>query len=767
MSMHDDIRDAAYSYLAFDLPIIPLCSHNHRGCSDKHVEKCKTPGKVPLIAQWTKHLDTTEDDLEEWFTSNRYSNIGVVLGQTLNYNLVGIDIDGDMGEQTFQEVSREKEIPHTWEFTSGNGRRLLYQLPMGVQTKKNRVAWKEGHEELAFMATGQQTVLPPSMHASGRQYKWIEDHSPQDCDLAEAPDWIIELVKIEGSVILEGPEDLPPGVGGKALQLSTPVVAEESMINVGEGGRSNALTRLVGSLCAKRVLSKEVILQTALQQNKLYCNPPLGESEVVAMVESIYNSEMAKHQKFLDRQRKKEETHPAALAEKFETQLNNAGIYWKYNETKGRMYRTKNSEGPWVMISQEASTAEIHAFLMEIDGSLARTGLCAEVYQQMVVRSTKKYGAATELNLGDHPYHEYVAINNGVLDWAKGELLPWDMHFNHTTMIEADWRTDVETLEAYNLWRTALKTWLDSDETIMFLQEYIGYALLPSCKMRTAVFLHGEGANGKSLFLDAIHTLFASTAMVTQPAALSTRFGTACIIDKLLIMCSDIDATYLDKTGVLKQLIAGDRIRAEYKGGKEFDFVPVGKLLFSANKLPKSADKSHGWYSRIQVVNFPHTFKEDAEYYETFIRTMTSPEGKAVLLHWAVEGLRRLRSQGKWTISSQMQEAKLDYRKDNDNVLAFISEQLEENPMHEESYKTSLVLKAVYSTYVEWCEDQGVKAVGQPEFVQRIQSTYKVKPLRWKVRGGWKTQASIIDTRFKEAAMFDGLASYSIASGIL
>ena len=96
MSVHDDIRDAAYSYLAFDLPIIPLCSSNHRGCSENHVERCKTPGKVPLITKWTEHKSTSEEDLEGWFHSNRFINIGLVLGQTDNYNLVGVDIDGAM-----------------------------------------------------------------------------------------------------------------------------------------------------------------------------------------------------------------------------------------------------------------------------------------------------------------------------------------------------------------------------------------------------------------------------------------------------------------------------------------------------------------------------------------------------------------------------------------------------------------------------------------------------------------------------------------------
>lgn len=760
MGVYEDIKQAAFTYCAFELPIIPLCSSNHRGCSDNHKSVCNSPGKTPVLKAWSKHMQTTEDDLDEWFDRNRYMNIGLKLGQTTHHNLIGIDIDGELGAATFETVSKGQIVPHTWEFTSGNGRRLLYQLPNGIVTKKNRFVWKEGHEELAFLAEGQQTVLPPSQHANGKQYKWVELHAPTECDIAMAPQWILDIVTQKVSTESSGdPEDLPFG------EQSTPVVLEENMVEVREGGRSNYLARIVGSLCAKRNLSKEVIIQTAMTQNRKYCKPPLTEPEVSAMVETIFNSEMEKHQKILQKQRKRQEMHPAALTEKFMTILNNTGVFWKYNETKGQLYETTNVAGPWSILSYDAAQARIHSFLLDTDASMAKTSMCKELYQQAIVWSIQKYGDGSELNLGENPYAQFVCVNNGVLDWKTGELKAWEPSFNHTVKINADWIKEEDFTEEAKFWDDALHTWLREDDTIKFLQEYIGYSLLPSCKMRTAVFLHGEGANGKSLFLDAVHSLFAGTSMITQPTALAARFGTVSIVDKLLIMCSDIDSTYLDKTGVLKQLIAGDAIRAEYKGGKEFNFTPVGHLLFSANKLPKSSDKSLGWYSRLQFVHFSRTFKPDPHYYETFISRMTSETGKAVLLKWAIEGLRRLHANNCWSISNEMTESKDSYRKDNDNVLGFISEQLEKNPLTDEGYKTALILKAVYQTYKEWCEEQGVKPVGQPEFTQRIGSDYQVKSLRWKAKGGWKSQSSILNARFKEgeqAENFNGKESYNM-----
>jgi len=755
MNSYEEIKDAAYSYLNFDLPIIPLCSHNHRGCSDNHKERCQSPGKAPILKQWTQHKSTDEDDLEEWFNSNRYINIGLVLGQTDNWNLVGVDIDGELGEETFQQVSKDHKVPATWEFTSGNGRRLLYMLPDGLKTKKNKIAWSEGHEELAFIAHGQQTVLPPSVHHSGRTYTWMDGHAPFECDLAMAPDWIVQLVQVQDQA-----EDLPWATDG--VKLSTPVVLEEFNNTSFEGGRSDHMTRFVGSLCAKRTISKDVIKQTAMQQNIIFCKPPLTEGEISAMVESIYESEMQKHQKMLQTQRRRQELHPLALAELFEAKLNNTGVFWIYNQTKGKMYRTTTAQGPWIMLEDEIAYTELSAFIADLDASLATMQKIIEVYKQMIIRSINRYGDGADLNLGDNQYTDAIALPNGVLKWKDQELVPWSHEYRHTAMIEATWNPDASQSPAAKMWQEALKSWLPDDETIMFLQEYIGYALLPSCKMRTAVFLHGEGANGKSLFLDIVNILFAKSSIVTTPTALSSRFGSSCIIDKLLVVCSDIDSTYLDKTGTLKQIIAGDRVRAEYKGGKEFDFVPVCKLLFSANKLPRTADKTHGWYSRMQVVHFPRQFKPDTSYYTNLIGTMMSEDGRSALLSWAVEGLIRLNATGEWTMGQAMIDAKESYRRDNDNVLAFADSCLEPSPVLESSYKTSLLAKAVYLTYKEWCNEAGMKSVGQQEFVTRLHGLYPKKSLRAKTSSGWKSQLFFLDVRMKEVTDFDAQISYDM-----
>ena len=748
--------DAAIEYVSMGLPIIPLCSHNHLQMSSDHVARCKSPGKSPIVKAWTKRRETTTEEVNKWYSRNPALNMGLVLGESEHWNLVGVDIDGELGEKALAELEARYGDLDTWEFTTGGGRRLLFQLPAGMKTQKHKVCWKEGHEELAFLATGQQTVVPPSMHHKGVAYSWKKGKSPFETDIAMAPTWMQELVMVEKRSY--EPEDLPSFYG----EQSKPVTSMEYSANTFEGSRSDYMARFVGTLCAKRELPKETIMMTAMQQNQLHCKPPLEDEEIKAMVESIWRSEQEKHENLLAKQRKRQEMNPAMLAQEFYRLQEKKGIIWRYFSERSKFYRTGIKEGPWQKATEDEVEAEIQQYLLTIDSTLAISSKRLEVVRALRLYLLNTFGDGQQLDVGKNQNLDYIAVKNGLLDWRTGKLIDWNPDFSHTAYIEAEWEPDVpDDCDAAILWHDALHSWLSDEETMMFLQEYIGYCFLPTCKMRTAVFLYGEGANGKSLFIDVVQKLFEHSYTVAQLQSLSHRFGTTSLIDKMLIVCSDIDSTYLDKTGVLKQIIAGDEVRAEYKGGKDFSFTPIGKMLFSANRLPKSSDRSYGWYSRLQFVPFERRFEPNQQYYEKVISTMSTEEGRSVLLNWAVEGLQRLMTNKKFTLSDSMLEAKQVYREDNDSVVAFASQALRRSPLDDVSYKNSLLTSAVYLTYRDWCEESGVKSVGKNEFTQRIHTAgFETGTLSWKTSGGWRSKRSILNAQLADIDEFETNQNY-------
>ena len=747
--MTNSIYNAATYYVELKLPIIPLCNPEHSHMPLSHLEKCNSPGKVPLI-QWKDYQHTTLEKLDSWMKKFHDINIGLVLGSTKHWNLVGVDIDGALGEKLWTEITKKYGAPSTWEFTTGGGgRRLLYRLPSHIQTRKHKIEWQEGHQELAFLANGQQTVLPPSRHISGRDYQWTEGLSPVDIDISTAPPWLIKFV-----------------TKPKEEKSSTPVTIMDTQEDKGEGSRSDWLARIVGSMCSRLDVGESVIFGMASTQNKLYCKPPLSEAEVKAMVHSIWESEKQKKQRREDQRRKRAELNPHALARMFIATENSKGRFYLYSLERDTFYTTTLQQGPWNRIETVTLESHISGFLEEIDPLMCRSHHIKEL-KSALKRELQQDNRGKRLDIGKFPLLNKLVLKNGILEWKTGTLSPWSPELVTTLSINASWMPQNEKLrEIKNMWEKALISWLPEEESRMFLQEYIGYCLLPTCARRIAVFLLGAGANGKSLFIETIARLFQSSVAHVQPATLTQRFGTTAIIDKTLVICSDIDATYINSTGTLKQLIAGDAIQGEYKGGKIFDFVPVARLLFSANVLPKSSDRSHGWYSRIRIINFPNTFKPNPQYKHTLLDTMKTEEGLHVLLSWAVEGLQRLEKNNAFTRSLSMEKEMNTYKMDNNSVLFFWTNQivdvLEGDPRYDKR-EGGLVASSVYNLYQTWCEETGQKPVSKIEFGKRLQLTgVKSKTFSVKKKGRRSTARYYLNVQLNEAAEYDLSLDYKL-----
>ena len=515
----NNVYQAAVHYLELELPIIPLCSVDHQGMSDKHKERCKTPGKAPILKQWSKHTHTTREELDGWFQQNGHINLGLVLGNTKDWNLVGVDINGALGEKTWQDLLLKHKTPDTWEFKTGGGRRLLYVLPEGLKTKKKKVCWSEGHEELAFLAQGQQTVMPPSKHASGNNYMWIEGRSPKDIDIESAPDWIIDLIGQFDEPSLSDIESIPNFYGEP---LSAPTSIQEFSNTTAEGSRSDYLTRFVGSLCADKSIPQDTVLMTALQQNIIHCDPPLTTEEVTAMVGSIFESEQRKRKARETRIKRRTETTPRVAAELFHKQLEEKGVFLTYFLERDQFYSTTFKQGPWTIVNPRYIVEQIETMLHELDPQAARKNRILEVMDALKSRLCR-IDDGSDLDIGRSPNLKYIITEDGMLDWEANELVPWDPKILTTLLIHAKWSADddADYTKAEKAWQAALHSWVDEEDTMKFLQEYIGYCLLPTCGMRTATFLYGDGANGKSLFLDIIAELFEGHVTHTQPAALA------------------------------------------------------------------------------------------------------------------------------------------------------------------------------------------------------------------------------------------------------
>lgn len=712
---HLDIQDPMYKaamfYQRLKLPIIPVCTADHRGMSLTHRSRCKSPGKSPLLPDWTSRGTPTIEEVNKWYFGGKPLNLGLILGATNHWNLVGVDVDGQLGEELIEQWS-DGNLPLTWEFTTGQGRRLLYRLPEGFVSRK----FKQGEAkigELALLASGQQTILPPSVHHTGKRYTWLEGQSPSEIIPAMAPEWLLEKIKADSA---DG-----------EINESPRVTTEDWSKQVGKGERNVQLTRLAGSLLAKRHMPVDDVFLFLCNWNQRHCDPPLPVDEIKTMVETIAKSEETKTKRLGKGKLARDVPIYPDLAAAFLKAQDKEEYEWRYIRKEDRFYYCHRPVGPWRSVSDTEVSKRIRDFLMEVKKEWAASRYISEIAKAMKEQLLNE-DQDNLFDIGKHPDLKYVYCNNGMLDWKTGELTPWNWQSYSPIRLPVDWNPDAVGGEGYQAWDEAMKSWLPDDKTRAFLQEFVGYCLLPDCSFRTSVFLYGNGVNGKSLFLEVIKPLFGDWLESLPLQRINEKFDTASLQNKLVNICSDIDPKYMADTGNLKLLIAGEEVRGEHKFGASFSFTPVARLIFSANTLPRTVDRSEGWFSRWKIVTFPRKFSVNPEFKSYLLNLMKQPESLSGLLFWAIEGLQRLHTQHRFTMSDDMVKDSREYRNENDNVAGFLDNALQQ-VIHSDK-TTVLCTGSLYSIYKEYCSVMGSKAVGQIEFSKRMQNLGIEKAVR-------------------------------------
>lgn len=299
----------------------------------------------------------------------------------------------------------------------------------------------------------------------------------------------------------------------------------------------------------------------------------------------------------------------------------------------------------------------------------------------------------------------YIAFKNGIYDLVEGNLKPFDGNLIVTNKIPTDYNP-----EAYS---TICDATMDKiachDEAIRaLLEEAIGYSFYRRNELSKAFFLTGEGANGKSTFLDMIKNLLGQENYSSlDMAELDERFSVATMAGKLANIGDDISDDFLQGRAIasFKKIVSGNEIKAEEKGQNPFFFNPYTKLYFSANALPRTRSKGFGAIlRRLVIIPFnAHFSKDDADYDPYITWKLKSDEVMQYLARIGIEGLRRVLENRGFTESAKVDEAIEDYRIDNNPILLWLKEDIQDIKAEIWNQPT----KEVHRKYRAFCINNG------------------------------------------------------------
>lgn len=324
----------------------------------------------------------------------------------------------------------------------------------------------------------------------------------------------------------------------------------------------------------------------------------------------------------------------------------------------------------------------------------------------------------THVNASDLRVNPYVInLKNTRLDIRSGECLEFTPE-----AIEFDRIPVVYDPSAYcaDLDKMLNRVFLGDREVINLFEEMLGAVLLKHNRYQKAFLFYGNGSNGKSTILDLIKTFLGGrnySAIALEKV--TDRFNTAELENKLANIGDDVDNVTLKDTGTLKKLFSGNAIMVERKSERPYTIEPYATHIYSCNAIPRSFDKSDGFYRRWLLIPFNARFSVDDEDYDPMVGDkITTPTALSYLLNIGIRGAQRLMRKGHFTEPQSVKDALEAYKADNSTTLSWI-----EDKELTEDYFLEKPRDVIYSEFSDWCKVSGIKSgnvTGKKTFFKEI-----------------------------------------------
>jgi putative DNA primase/helicase len=693
---------AALYYAKLGWPVLPL----------------RPRSKSPLTKHGYKDATTDERTIRSWWERWPNANVGIATGAASG--VVVLDVDPRAGGlESLQELmDRHGPLPQTPIVETGGGG-LHYYFAVRGSVRSRRLA-----HGLELKADGGYIVAPPSLHPTGKPYRWLHGHTPKDLPLAELPEWILaSLISADGA--RAAPE--APVAPSDAVSLPASGDADAPEV-VHEGQRHDFLVRLAGKLRAAG-FSVEAIESALLIENARRCRPPLPESEVRTIAKSFARypprpnlrgdgsgaSALARlDEAFTDRN----------LARLFARLARERALYvpqWGWLVWDGRRW-TLDAGGHRVA-TMAADELPLHFARLAVsakDSDARREALRAA----LKAMSRHRISAALEMAKGwllaepsDFDRDPFLLnVLNGTLDLRTGELRPHDPAARLTKLASVVYDPDATA----PTWRKFLEdVFLGDQDLIAYVQRALGYSITGDTREEVVFICYGTGRNGKSVLLETIASILGDYARVvpqdlilargeredTHPAVLAELVG----VRMALIVETEEDRRL--NAARLKGLSGQDTLTARHLYRPYFNFRPQAKLWLRTNYKPRVSDHTPAMWERLRLIPFRAYFPPERR--DKTLREKLLAEASGIL-NWLLAGIQEWIRIGLREPDAVL-EATESYRQEQDLIGQWISERCVVDP------KAVTAFKELFDDYQAWCQELGEQPISARRFATSLE----------------------------------------------
>jgi putative DNA primase/helicase len=274
-------------------------------------------------------------------------------------------------------------------------------------------------------------------------------------------------------------------------------------------------------------------------------------------------------------------------------------------------------------------------------------------------------------------------------------------------------------------WDAFLERFLPSAAVRRFVQVFSGLGLL-GVTVQKFVFHYGDGANGKSVFMQTLANVFGPLGANLEPESITgqnQRQGSQAspdivkLFDKRFLKVSELPEGVPLQEELIKKLTGGEEMSARALFQGAFDFTPVFSAQMSGNGYPKIEGTNHGIWRRIAVVHWPVKIPESEQREFSEVIDGFRPEYPGIL-NWLIEGARIWLAEG-LVLPEEVRAATKEYQDDMDPVGPFIADCVTMLPGH------SVTAREMYEAYLAWAEANAVFPIKEAKFGRVMKSRIK------------------------------------------
>ncbi|MHC5101040.1 MAG: phage/plasmid primase, P4 family [Planctomycetota bacterium] len=707
--------ECALAYSQMGWQVLPVHTIIDGKCSCGKAD-CSSAGKHPASTNGVKDASADSGQIQRWFGNGRAWNIGIAAGA--DSKLAILDIDPKHGGD---ETIKQYTIPRTLEVITGSGGRHFYFADQQGSMRNSSGKLGSG---LDVRGTNGYVVAPPSLHASGNEYRWAVD--PRAMPLAQVPAWM---------------------KNGRSKPLpSHPKVQDGPIL---EGQRNQTLCSIAGAM-RRQGCDEDAIFSALININGRRCQPPMEFEELQKIAQSIARYPVEDKDIVSN-------SYPLTLARHFHEHLKDQGIEYRFYNFQQAWYhyamtayrlvpdvdienRSWRHIGEVRTLNRNQQPVPINCTKQTVGNTLSAMAS----FDSVEIPSARI--APAWLSGRDTPDpRSVIATENGLLDVSGKEptLMEHTPDFFNVSALGFAYDPDAECpnwlsflTDALGIveksgtgteWDpvyegfTGIRESKPDEQKNQALQEWFGLCLTCRMQYHKMLGLIGPKRSGKSTIARILTALLGADTIATPTLSkLPESFGLQPLLDKKLVIfgdaCMDKDPVNAARVVEILKTISGEdaidvnrKYKAPLAGVRLFC-----RIMMIANSLQRLTDPTGTISDRFIFLETTQSFygREDHTLHK---RLMDELPG---ILNWALQGWFRLKKRGRLFEPDSSIHVRTESRQIGSNVIAFKEKACR---IGQGRY---IRPDEMYEAFCTWCEHDGSHPMKRRAFEREFQDAF-------------------------------------------